>query len=140
MAGIKLEDTAATGLINKDGYINVTEEIFITEPIFDDIADYDSDDLVKFLRGNGRTDGSNNVTYDTGKNLRKKKVKLTATYDDDANRRGKRKFNIHLPEDNPGAFDYLDNYIDALIELKTDGRDEDARRFLFGVMLLTRCR
>ena len=72
----------------------------------------------------------------------RRNTKLTQNFDDVPNSRGKRKYNINLPRDNPmadgGDLGYLQDYIEVL----NDGgiTNPDKQKFLFGVMLLTRCR
>jgi len=138
MAGLKVE---TGGAIDVNGYVNIVDNILgdptsNIDAIFDELADYSSEEVIDFLNDNNRT-----VTYDNGKPLTKKKARVVVSYDDEKTKRGKRRFVINLPKDNPldngGDLSYLDNYITALNGIANQVKK---RKFLFGVMLLTRCR
>jgi hypothetical protein len=48
--------------------------------------------------------------------------------------------NINFPEMNPGDVNYLKPYATAIHDLVKAKKEEEACKFLFGIMLLTRCR
>jgi len=75
----------------------------------------------------------------------KANTRIDVSYDNDiVDPKGRRRTNINLPEKVPENLEYLDDYVRKVCELSNapipGGQDlANARKFLFGVMLLTRC-
>lgn len=81
-----------------------------------------------------------------GKTCTARNTKITVSFDDmmTVNTKLKRRVNISLPDEIPADLDYLDKFIREIITITgfdhNNANDVDeASKFLFGVMLLSRC-
>lgn len=143
MSGLKFGKVS--GDVDSKSYIDFVEKLFDGKPSYfseidDDsskdivrnlieIADKNSSDLI-YLNRNGDEE-----VCDSGK------VNVKVNFDSFTNVKGreKRRINIDMPSDELKYLSYLDKYIDKVVELNNAGDAEATRKFLFGVMLLTRC-
>lgn len=139
MAGIKIQISRTDTNPNAPEYVEVAKQIFGSaanlDPLFDDLADFTSSEIVNFLNDGGRY-----VTIDDNdKRLRVRNTVVSARYDDlKRNRRGKIRATLNLPKDNPPNLGYLQPYINVLNDPNMSNTDK--QYFLMGVLVLTKCR
>jgi len=172
MSGLKVADTTGgANTIDVDGYINFIDEIFGSDNAssgdasFDELAEFSSNEVVELLAETvqrDKLDSSNTrrkikVLYQKAPGgalavVKPKKIRVVISYDDEKNRRGKRRYVVNLPRENPmeqvQELQYLDDYIAALNGIGdlvdkngvvVETAEKRKRKFLYGVMLLTRC-
>jgi hypothetical protein len=137
-----------------EGYIKVVDALFQSDASFDEFVDADEDERSDMLQAyvgflptprpgsyhhkvTHMTADDSVVDIDHGNCLIKtEKDKAKAPH------RKRAKVTIALPPKKPPNFDYLQAYAEVIHDLyEGDATDKaNAHKFLFGVMLLTRCR
>ncbi|ESZ05407.1 MULTISPECIES: hypothetical protein [unclassified Mesorhizobium] len=153
MAKLKIfEGNDPTAAIpSKDGYRNVTKYLLADLATFLNASDKERSDLLQQYSSYG---GSNHIIYQLTKNPEANQAidcsNCKVNVQEDERKKPSANFGKHnmvLPDQhvgdppiNPG---YLEEYIKAIVSLYGDGtptKTLSACEFLFGIMLLTRCR
>ncbi len=157
MSGLKVVKTDAAGNptphINPAGYMAVTEKIILSKPGFKAfVGDHNgsgkpgkrAEDLQKVVQTNvpdAVVTTSNNNTPITKNNCQ-----IKAVPDEDFHPGHKAKHTVPMPPTFLNSISYLDEYIDAFLALWNDEkkpeaqRKDEGRKFLYGIMMLTKCR
>jgi hypothetical protein len=160
MAKLKIADNADATVPSKRGYINVVDNLILNQGNYDAFrTNVDKKTRPTRLQGFAGID-ENNI-----KCVVKHEPKNSAIEPIDDNNcdievhedkrkdagNPKSKYNVGFPEERPQNVDYLERYVRALYELydlavkeidpvKKAKYTSDACKFMFGMMLLTRCR
>jgi len=153
MAKLKIFDSNNTALQipSKEGYRNVATQLIADLPNFDSASDKDRSDLLQKYANYG---GTNHIIYQLTKDnppqevpIDKTNCKVNLEYDVKKMGGNVGKHNLVLPEilvtDPPLSTGYLAPYVQAIVQLYGTGTApevQSACEFLFGIMLLTRCR
>lgn len=139
MAKLKITDNA--GNIIPTGYVRVVNNLILNEETFYEFVFAEPDeradilqrtaqpDIIKQQRADGQLEA---ITNNNCKILGEKDVKQKPNK--------KSKVTIPIPDSRPTSVDYLEKYAETIHNFYTAGDKASAHKFLFGVMLLTRCR
>lgn len=150
MAKLKIfeNNDAAAGIPSKQGYINVATNLINDFTNFENESDKNRSDLLQGYAGPAHTIFQRTRNPETDDPINSSNCKVNIVFD------GRKKpnanfgkHNIVLPEIEPGdsllSTHYLSGYVKAIHDLHGTGTQlevEAACNFLFGVMLLGRCR
>ena len=136
---------------SKEGYINVAQQVLANFDIFQNTSEVNRSDL---LQTYANQDGGSHIIYQQTRNptdnvpITHSNCKVVIRHDERVKpAQAISKHNMVFPEmqvgDPPITTGYLANYAKAVVELYgggTAGEVSKACDFLFGIMLLTRCR
>lgn len=161
MAKNSLKIVNANGSINEAGYIAVVDKIVLSDEGLDTFVGEDVDD--RFTKARTRqlvkyaTDGTNAVVQqldeqDAPVDVTPKNCRIRAQLDvRKPDRRGFNKVTLSMPEEAlvVGDLNYLDEYIEKFLQIRSGvalpaqtspAAARNARKYMFGVLMLTKCR
>jgi hypothetical protein len=150
----------ADGSINEVGYIAVVDKLILDPDGLDDFAGEDDDAgftkaRTRKLRKHANSGGGKlrqQDDQDQPEDVTPKNCRIRAQLDTrKTGRRGFSKITVSLPEEDLqiGDLNYIDDYIDKFLMIRSgshlpgqtsDATAKNARKFMFGVMMLTKCR
>jgi hypothetical protein len=148
MAKLKIidnDDTVAKILPNIAGYVNVVNNLILNDANYNQYLQADEKERPELLQAAAGVDAqgrkcvvehqtasgasepidNDNCMIKAERDVKKLKVRSKVT--------------MPIPDTRPMSMDYLDVYASALHDLYEQDPDR-ARKFLFGIMLMTRCR
>lgn len=143
MSGLKFGKVK--GEVDSQSYIDFVDKLFNGKPsYYSEIDEEKSKDIVRNLIEIADSNSSDLVYLNKGGDEElcdAGKVNVQVNFDSFSTFKGreKRRVNIDMPSDELKYLSYLDKYIDKIVELNDAGDAEATQKFLFGVMLLTRC-
>jgi hypothetical protein len=137
--------------IYKEGYISVAENLILIEENFYEFLDADPEERPALLQKHAGRDPNNNKLVEhmlpdntTSEIIDNTNCRIVAQKD--ARKKGNNKpsrVTMPMPDTRPLDFGYLAEYAQIIHNYYLSGTNADkdkAHKFLFGVMLLTRCR
>jgi hypothetical protein len=150
----------ANGTINEAGYIAVVEKLVLDADGLDDfVGEEDEAGFTKArtrkLRRHANSDGGTlrqMDDQDVPEDVTPKNCRIRAQLDTRKPcRRGYSKVTVSLPEEDLriGDLNYIDDYIEKFLTIRSgaalpvptnNAAAQNARKFMFGVMMLTKCR
>ncbi|MER9134074.1 hypothetical protein [Mesorhizobium sp. M0768] len=152
MARLYIKDNDDRARPSKDGYCNFTLNAILNNGNFKRFVGAQDDDRADLVQQHAGTDPKGrkcDVTHlliDGGEESINDRNCLVEIKEDLQKKSSKSKHNISLPKQWTSGNEvpdiaYLDKYVTAIVEIVKDEKDPvKARNFLFGLMLLTRCR
>ena len=138
-----------------DGYVNVTKNLILTANNYDYFrANNHKAERPGLLTGHAGYDGAgtklkvyHELQLGGSEEITDGNCKIEVTEDQKKPNGGNSKFNIGFPPERPLTVNYLKPHVQVLSEILNDPNEPDADKrleracqFLFGMMLLTRCR
>lgn len=157
MAKLKIFDDGvpAPGPLSREGYINVATNLLDNYASFTSATEKERSDLLQCYAGENRTvyQWTKAVPNDTSQPAKNEAIdssncKIKIEFDERKQGNGNfGKHNMVLPKHEPGdpplSTGYLSDYVEAIHDLYGDGstpNKERACKYLFGLMLVGRCR
>ncbi|MER8644443.1 hypothetical protein [Mesorhizobium sp. M1252] len=152
MARLYIKDNDDPTRPSKDGYSNFALKAILNNDNFKAFVGAHDDDRADLVQQHAGTDSMGrkcDVTHlliDGGEEPINHGNCLVEIKEDLQKKSSKSKHNISLPKQWTSGNEvpdiaYLDKYVTAIVEIAKDEKDPvKARNFLFGLMLLTRCR
>ncbi|MFI0845907.1 hypothetical protein [Mesorhizobium sp. IMUNJ 23232] len=138
---LRIVPNAGSTAIHPQGYIELTEDYFaITDNNLEKIGKKNQA-AIEFLKRNGARIVKDKLNRIIDKSTNKIKVMIDEDDDED----GKTRTHVSLPSQHltsVGDLAYLDDYINIITNFAdgTTAGSEKARKFLFGLMMITKCR
>jgi len=151
MSGLKVVKKDANGNpthnINPAGYMAVTQKIILEQAGFSGFVDGGNGsgnpgERAKFLQDVVQNNVQDAVVTTSNNNtpITKDNCLVTAVPDEDLRPGHKARHSVPMPPTPLNSITYLDEYINAFLDLWNNGQKDDARKFLYGIMMLTKCR
>ena len=148
MAKLKCLQKSTTGVktLFQQGYINVVSNMILVEDKFYEFLDADPEDRPALLQAAAGkdTNGNDVIEHETALGVSEiidnNNCKVLAQKD--VKRKGNKRsvVTVPLPDKRPTDVTYLNQYTTIIHDLVQAGNQANANKFMFGLMLLTRCR
>ena len=149
MAKLKCLQKSTTGVktLFQQGYINVVSNRILVEDKFYEFLDADPEDRPALLQAAAGkdTNGNDVIEHETAplgvsEIIDNNNCKVLAQKD--VKRKGNKRsvVTVPLPDKRPTDVTYLNQYTTIIHDLVHAGNQLEANKFMFGLMLLTRCR
>jgi hypothetical protein len=149
MAKLKCLQKDASGTVKTlfpQGYINVSNNLVLVEDKFYEFLEADPEDRPALLQAAAGKDAFNNDLIEHERSdgvseiINNTNCKVLAQKD--VKKKGAKKsvVTVPIPDTRPKDFTYLNQYTTIIHDLVHAGNQLDANKFMFGLMMLTRCR
>jgi hypothetical protein len=140
------KNMVGTKTLYPQGYINVVSNMILVEDKFYEFLDADPDERPALLQAAAGKDANNNdvIEHETAAGVSEiidnNNCKVLAQKD--VKKKGNKRsvVTVPLPDKRPTDVTYLSQYTTIIHDMVGAGNQADANKFIFGLMLLTRCR